>query len=193
MEHCVSQRKTGLQRRNQRNASRGVRGFGRNQSGASAVEFALVALPLMFLLLGILQVGVVFFANFALEDATERGARLVRTGQAQSQGFDAAKFKSEVCKYLIAPVSCAGLKLDIRSYSSFGGAAADLTDPLDSSGNMKPNFSYDPGVGGDVVIVRAFYELGLAAELPALISLGNMGNGSRLLVATAAFRNEPFN
>lgn len=193
MDHCVSQQKTGLPRQNQRNASRSFGGFGRDHSGASAVEFALVAAPLIFLLLGILQVGVVFFSNFALEDAVERGARLVRTGQAQGNGFDAAKFKSEVCKFLIAPISCAGLKLDIRSYSNFGSAASNLTEPLDSSGNMKTNFNYDPGVGGDVVIVRAFYELGLAAQIPALISLGNMGSGSRLLIATAAFRNEPFN
>jgi Flp pilus assembly protein TadG len=193
MDHCVSQQKTGLPRQNQRNAPRSFGGFGRDHSGTSAVEFALVAAPLIFLLLGILQVGVVFFSNFALEDAVERGARLVRTGQAQGNGFDAAKFKSEVCKFLIAPISCAGLKLDIRSYSNFGSAAAGLTEPLDSSGNMKTNFSYDPGVGGDVVIVRAFYELGLAAQIPALISLGNMGSGRRLLMATAAFRNEPFN
>ncbi len=86
---------------------------------------------------------------------------LIRTGEAQTQGFDAAKFKTEVCKYLTAPLSCGGLKLDVRTFSSFG--SSDLTNPLDSSGNLKSGFSYAPGVGGDVVVVRAFYEWDLLA------------------------------
>ncbi|MGH6735658.1 MAG: TadE/TadG family type IV pilus assembly protein [Methyloceanibacter sp.] len=166
--------------------------FFKDQSGASALEFALVATPLILLLLAVLQVGIVYFSNFTLEGATERGARLIRTGQAQNQGFDAAKFKSEVCKHLSAPLTCADLKLDVRSYPSFAGAASDLTDPMGSDGQMKSDFSYNPGNGGDVVVVRAFYPLDIGSVLPAEISLSNMDSGGRLLVATAAFRNEPF-
>lgn len=117
----------------------------------------------------------------------------------KGQGFDAGKFKSEVCKYLTSPLSCGGLKLDVRTFSSFG--SSNLTNPLDSSGNLKSQFSYAPGVGGDVVIVRAFYEWGLLATLPIMpiwnnqsvdTRLSNMQNGNRLLIATVAFRNEPF-
>ncbi len=43
-----------------------------------------------------------------------------------------------------------------------------------------------------MVVVRGFYEFDLTAKLPKEIGLGNMGNGDRLLMATAAFRNEPF-
>jgi Flp pilus assembly protein TadG len=140
----------------------------------------------------ILEVGIVYFANFSLEAATAQGARLIRTGQAQSQASDASKFKTEVCKHLSGPISCSGLKLDVRHYSSFGGAGSDLTNPVDANGNLKTNFSYDPGVGGDVVVVRAFYEWSLIAKLPKDIALSNMNNGDRLLIATVAFRNEPF-
>jgi hypothetical protein len=80
--------------------------------------------------------------------------------------------------------------LDVRSFDSFSDS--ELTDPLDGNGNMKSSFSYNPGVGGDVVIVRAFYQWELPASLPSAVSLGNMNNNSRLLIATAAFRNEPF-
>jgi hypothetical protein len=57
---------------------------------------------------------------------------------------------------------------------------------------LKANFSYDPGVGGDVIVVRAFYPWDLPASLPEVISLSNMQDKSRLLIATVAFRNEPF-
>jgi Flp pilus assembly protein TadG len=164
--------------------------FRRDPSGASALEFALIAFPLILLLLAALEVGIVYFANFSLENATTQGARLIRTGQAQTQKFDAAKFKSEVCKHLSAPISCAGLRLDVRHFSKFGDAA--LTEPLDGDGNLKTNFAYEPGEGSDVVIVRAFYEWDVTAKLPKQIGLSNMGNGNRLLAATVAFRNEPF-
>jgi Flp pilus assembly protein TadG len=169
---------------------RSLRRLRRDLSGASALEFALLAAPFMLLLLAGLQVGLVYFATAALENATAQGARLIRTGQAQSKSFDATSFKNEVCKYLSAPLSCAGLRLDVRRFTNF--SSAELTDPLGADGTMKSGFSYDPGAGGDVIVVRAFYEFDLPAQLPAEISLGNMKGGSRVLIATAAFRNEPF-
>jgi len=176
----------------QRSRSRPLRRFGPNQSGASALEFALVAAPLILLLLAILQIGLVFVANFMLEGAVERGARLIKTGQAQTGKFSATEFKREVCKYLTAPLSCGKLRLDVRSYSNFSGAGQNLTNPIGSDGKLKTNFSYDPGVGEDVVVVRAFYPLDIGTVLPAEVSLSNLDTGERLIVATAAFRNEPF-
>jgi len=183
-----SDRQNATARRGQR--WRGLGQFRRDSSGASALEFALVAIPFILLLFAILQVGLVYFANFSLENATTQGARLIRTGQAQTQKFDATAFKNEVCKYIKAPLSCSGLKLDVRRFTNFN--STELTQPLDANGNMKTNFSYDPGQGGDVVVVRAFYAWDLPAMLPTDIRMSNMKGGSRLLVATAAFRNEPF-
>ena len=170
--------------------SRGMRRFGGDASGASALEFSMVAVPLILLLLGTLQVGLLYFANFALESATAQGARLIRTGQAQNQKFDAEAFKKEVCKHLSTMLSCTKLKLDVRRFDSF--TKSELTDPLDSNGEMKTTFSYEPGVGGEVVVVRSFYPWDVPASLPDLIDLSNMKNGERMLIATAAFRNEPF-
>jgi Flp pilus assembly protein TadG len=169
---------------------RGLRQFGRDRSGASALEFAMVASPLILLLLAGMQVGLMYFANYTLENATSQGARLIRTGQAQNQQFDSTTFKNEVCKHLTAMLPCAKLRLDVRRFSNF--SSAELTNPLDGSGNLKANFSYDPGVGGDVIVVRAFYPWDLPASLPEVISLSNMQDKSRLLIATVAFRNEPF-
>lgn len=152
----------------------------------------MVAAPLILLLLAVLQLGIVYFANFMLESATAQGARLIRTGQAQTQKFSAAKFKTEVCKQLTAPIRCSELKLDVRSYPSFAGAASGLTTPLDGDGELKKKFSYDPGAPGDVVVVRAFYPLDIGAVLPTEVSLSNMGGNNRLLIATSAFRNEPY-
>lgn len=167
-----------------------LRRLANDRSGASALEFALVASPLILLMLGILEVGIVYFATFSLENAVDQGARLVRTGQAQTQGFDAGKFKTAVCQYLSAPLDCSGLEIDVRHFSDFG--SVNLPSPLDSNGNLKSAFNYDPGSSGDIVVVRGFYDFSLAAKMPKDIALSNMSNGDRLLTATAAFRNEPY-
>jgi Flp pilus assembly protein TadG len=169
--------------------------FARDERGASALEFALVAAPFIFLLLAIMQVGYVFFANFALDGAVSDGARLIRTGQAQTKGFDVAKFKQELCKGLVGPLSCGRLMLDVRSYDNFSEAASGLTPPLDAKGKVNPNVAFDPGSPGQVVIVRAFYPLEMKSIFPSAFGLGAMGNmadGEHLLVSTAAFRNEPY-
>jgi Flp pilus assembly protein TadG len=150
----------------------------------------MVAVPLILLLFAGLQVGLTYLVTFDLEYATNQGARLIRTGQAQNKGLDAAAFKNEVCKRLSAMLSCGKLQIDVRRFENF--SSSDLTDPLDSNGNMKTSFNYDPGSGGDVVVVRSFYPWDMPSILPDEINLANMSNDSRMLIATAAFRNEPF-
>jgi Flp pilus assembly protein TadG len=164
--------------------------FRADQSGASAIEFAIVAVPLIWLILATMQVGLLYSANYSLENATAQGARLIRTGQAQNNKFDAEGFKKEVCKHLTSMLSCEKLKVDVRRFDSF--SKSELTNPLDSKGAMKTSFSYDPGVGGEVVVVRSFYPWDVPASLPDIIDLSNMKDGQRMLIATAAFRNEPF-
>lgn len=156
-------------------------------SGASAIEFAMLATPVILLLLAITEVGLVYFANFSLENGVVEAARLIRTGQAQAQNFNAAKFKAEVCKYISAPLSCAKVNIDVRRFASFG--SSQLTT-ANADGSV--NTSYDPGVGGDVVVIRAFYDWSVMAKLPRGVALSNMSNGHRMLTATVAFRNEPF-
>jgi Flp pilus assembly protein TadG len=168
---------------------RGMAAFCRDASAASAVEFAMLALPLIWLLLSTLQVGLLYAANYSLEHATAQGARLIRTGQAQTKKFDAQAFKTEVCKHLVM-LSCGKLKLDVRRFDSF--SKSELTNPLDSKGNIKSSFSYNPGTGGEVVVVRGFYEWDMPNVLPNPIDLSNMSGNQRMLIATAAFRNEPF-
>ena len=74
---------------------------------------------------------------------------------------------------------------------TFSFDSIDLTNPVDGDGNLVKNFTYQPGNGGDIVVVRAFYEWPVFVTLLGL-NFGNLANGAHLLSATAAFRNEPF-
>ena len=174
-----------------------MNGLVRDCSGSAPLEFAILGSFFLLLMIGILALGLVFVGNMTLENAVDQGARLIRTGEAQSQGFDAATFKSELCKHLTAPLSCANVKLDVKTCSTFG--SCDLTPP-DLCSSAPTNLSYNPGVGGDIVVVSAYYEWDLLAKLPILPiwknrsvdTRGCMPNGDDMLSARVAFRNEPF-
>ena len=62
---------------------------------------------------------------------------------------------------------------------------------IDGGGNFDPSMNYNPGGAGQVVVVRLFYQWPVYVSLVGF-NLSNMSGGKRLLVATAAFRNEPY-
>jgi Flp pilus assembly protein TadG len=164
--------------------------FRRNENGATVVEFALVAAPFFALMFAIIETALLFFADQTLDTAVSSVARLIRTGQAQEAGMSADAFKTAICDQMGGLLNCStGLKVDVRKYTDFDSIS--LATPVDADGNLKVTENYDAGQGGDIVVVRAYYEW--PVFVPLLDSyLANMPDGTHLLVATAAFRNEPF-
>ncbi len=167
-----------------------ARRFRRNQKGAATVEFLLIFVPFVAFLFAIIETAIVFFAGQVLETAVADSARLILTGQAQSGGFNQASFKNAVCARVSALFDCASkMYIDVRTYSDF--SAISMTSPLDSNGNIVNNFVYQPGGPGQIVVVRLMYPWPNYVTIwnPAL---SNMAGNNRLLIATAAFRNEPY-
>jgi Flp pilus assembly protein TadG len=162
----------------------------KQQDGAAAVEFAMVVAPFLALVFAIMETAVVFFAGQALETAVADSARLIMTGQAQTQGMSQATFKNAVCAKIYGLFDCQnGVSVDVKTFTSFGGVS--MPSPVDAQGNFQSNFSYQPGGPGDIVVVRLFYQYPVYVSLLGF-SLSNVSGGKRLLAATAAFRNEPY-
>jgi Flp pilus assembly protein TadG len=167
-----------------------LRRLGAQSRGATMVEFALVMIPFFIILFGILEVGLVFWGMFELENATDDTARMVRTGQAQAGNFDEARLKQEICNRVSLLVNCtAKIRLDVQSFNSFSQMTPPA--PLDGDGNLKESFAYSLGGPQQVVLFTAFYEWPLL-NFMSTMSLSNMATGNRLLQSSAAFRNEPF-
>ena len=170
--------------------TRATRDFIQRRDGGAAVEFGLIAAPFIALLFAAIETAIVFFAGQALETAVANSSRLVMTGQAQTQGFDAGAFKSAVCAQIHGLFDCQnGIYVDVRSFSSF--ANVTMPSPIDANGNLQSNFAYQPGGPGDIVVVRLFYLYPVYVSLLGF-NLSNVNGGTRLLAATAAFRNEPY-
>ncbi|MEO0963089.1 MAG: pilus assembly protein, partial [Pseudomonadota bacterium] len=68
----------------------------------------------------------------------------------------------------------------------------DFTDPLTADGDLRTDLMFQPGAPGDIVLVRVFYVWNIATPMIG-DAMSNMAGGQRLIVSSAAFRNEPFN
>jgi len=158
-----------------------------NNRGATAVEFALVALPLITLIFASLQIAIIFFFDQALQTATQKAARQLMTGSAQAANMTQTQFQAAVCANLPSEFQCPNLMVDVESASSF---STINTAPITLTYNAN-NWNYSPGNGGDIVIVRALYDWPIVGG-PLALGLANQPNGGHLLIATAVFKNEPF-
>lgn len=163
-----------------------------DKSGATAIEFAMVGMPFVMFLFGIVGVGLFFFTTFALENALERAARLIRTGEAQQTAMTDAQFKAKICEYAPTFANCdTKLLVNVRSF-----AQPDLTPIITeqeclTNGNLTNVTTYQPGTASQVVLVTLCYEWELSKALPFL-NFGNMNGGSRLIQAATVFRTEPY-
>ena len=166
-----------------------LRRFRRNRRGSAAVEFALVAPVFFALLFAIIETAIMFFADQVLETITQNSARYIMTGQAQAASFTQSQFKTYVCGQIPALFTCGNVFVDVRSYPAF--TSVTLPNQIDGAGNFINNMQYNPGAGSDMVVVRLFYQWPLFVTGLGF-NIANLSGSKRLLIATAAFRNEPF-
>lgn len=171
--------------------------FIKDNKGATAVEFALVATPFLAILAALVQAFLLFFAQALLENAVRASARQILTGQVQTQDVSLTQlqainaFHQTVCNNAAALFTCSGLMVDVQVANNW--SAANTAMPVltyDSSGKVNNTWQFNPGNAGDIVVVRVMY-LWPVFFGPIAFNLANQANGSREIMASAAFQNEP--
>ena len=131
-----------------------------------------------------------FFADQTLEAAAADSGRLIMTGQAQTGGFDAGAFKTQVCARTFGLFDCAGgVYVNVATYTNFGSVSN--TPPLKDGKLDTTKMTYTPGGPGDIVAVTLYYQWPIYVSLLSN-NLANLSGNNRLLVATSVFRNEPY-
>lgn len=171
---------------------RGAESFAGSESGATMVEFALVAAPFVAMLVALFQTALVFFAARVLDETTEMASRYIMTGQAQQSNMTQAGFKNWVCSQTFALFNCSNFMINVQAYASFSSAStATPTLTYDAHGNVNNSWGYNAGNPGDIVVVQVMYQWPVVLG-PLGFNLSNMSNGDRLLVSTAVFKNEPY-
>lgn len=173
----------------QRLTPRFLRRLARDSEGISAIEFALVGPIVIALLVAILQTGVVFLYQQVLQSATTQAARLIMTGQAQTQNLSSAQFLADVCSDAGAMFDCTKLSANVQTFTSFSGMTQ--SNPVSNGTFNSSSSSFTMGGPGDIVLVQIFYQLPVSGG-PLGFTLATTKNGNAVLVGTAVFRNEPY-
>lgn len=105
-----------------------------NESGATAIEFAMVGVPFFILFCGMIELALIFMMSVSLENSLVTLSRTIRTGELQtSGGSTSANFIQTVCNGLgWMQTDCKSkLHLDVRTYSSMAstnGQGAPITN-----------------------------------------------------------------
>lgn len=168
-----------------------LRRFSRARGGATAIEFAIVAVPFLFMLFSIIEIGRLYTLSSVLEDATMDASRRIRTGEMQQSGASASAFKAAVCDRMsIFQDDCdTQLTVDVRVMPQFANQTPP--DPVTGSTFSESQLGYQPGAAGDIVLVRTWWRATLFAPLVTQ-GLQKLSDGSAVLTAASTFRTEPY-
>lgn len=178
-----------------------LRHFACDGRAASAIEFALVALPLVAIIFAALQFAIVLLAQQELNHAADETGRAVMTGQisstpgatnslGQSIYLSQSGFQSKVCSYLVAMFNCSNVMVNMQTASSFSAASTSAPSYTTLQNNT---WSYQTGSHGStpqVIVLQVMYEWPIFSSMLGF-NLATLPNGTRLLVATSVFMNEP--
>lgn len=169
--------------------------FRRDLRGATAVEFALIALPFFSIIMAILELGLVMLQGALLEVGVEMAARKIYTGEVQSDAGNSKltpvemrqKIKDDICDEVLNLISCADLAIDVRPLLSFEQAPPD---PVTPQKTFNKNFgTYVEVPPRTIGLVTAAVEY---KTLFPPFAGKRLANGNRVIMSTSAFRTEPY-
>jgi Flp pilus assembly protein TadG len=161
----------------------------RDESGATMIEFGVLAVPFFAIIGATLETALVFLATQVLDSAVHDASRLIRTGQAQSAEFTLPDFRAAVCDHVFGLIDCDQMKIKVHTIDTF----ADVTyeAPVDEDGDWTIIEDYNDGIASSIIFVEVYY------KWPTLLNifgfdLADQPDGTRLLGASRVFKNEPF-
>ncbi len=161
----------------------------KGEEAATAVEFALVAFPFTYLLIGIIELSVMFAAMSTLDAATNDAARVIRTGQAQTSADPEQTFKDLLCNRAKVFLNCNNVQYEVIHMNGFSDFAS-YPPTYDENGDLVSQ-GFDAGAVDDVILIRTAYKYPLLTPLMGMIFSDTSGN-SKLFVSTVVLETEPY-
>jgi Flp pilus assembly protein TadG len=188
-----------------------MRGFIADRHGGTAVEFAMIAVPLFGLISAIFENGMVYYNNAQLQTVTEIASRALLTNNGTAGQTYQDFVDKNVCTWqktgvvtkgtLSTSFDCSKVMVDIRSPATW--SAADATNDFYASAPARTAVISLPAAG-QIAVVRIAYPMPvLATILTGGIFTGQTisrstagqvqfnGASSHILLGAYAFRVEP--
>lgn len=169
-----------------------IRRWKRDNRGVVAIEFAMLAMPLFLLILGIFELSMFFASGSVLEGASIEAARIIRTGQVQASTNPESEFENELCDRVGSMLDCGKLQYEVIHVSDDTFLTAENTQPqFDNQGNLIPQ-PFDAGHSSDVVIVRTYYKWDFMVPFLATMLTGDPSKDWATHMTTVVIKTEPY-
>ena len=170
--------------------SRFLRSWIKTEKGSTAIEFSMLAMPFIYILIGTMEIGLMFASNSVLDGATNEAARMIRTGQIQQSGGDPKElFEDKLCEKASALLDCSRFQVEVVEMDHFSDYAS-YAATYDEDGNPEPR-GFTPGGVNSVNLVRVYYRYHLATPLIGQF-LANGPNNTRMMISTVVLETEPY-
>ena len=166
-----------------------------------AVEFAIIGIPMLMLMFGVLELALILLVSATLDSATDFAARNIRTGRFQADHPSQTAEDKEVSKVEFSKLVCRNMSwlkdrcddkliVDSETFDTFSGAGG--SEPAAPETFDQRRACWSTGNPEDIVLVRTYYEWPIITPLlkPMFKSAGHEG---RLISSARIFRNEPYN
>lgn len=168
-----------------------VKRFHKEENGATAVEFALIAFPFFLLIFAIIETSLFFFAGQYFETAVDDTLRLFRTGQMDETTTN-GQFRAELCSRLTVMFDCVDVRTDVQVAARFEDLGEPpVPDPV--TGTFPPD-AFPPGasLGAEVIMqITASYKWPVYTNFAAPLAYESGGDFA-LIRVTAVTRTEPY-
>ena len=167
-----------------RQAYRRIARFWRAEDGATAIEFAIVAMPFFFVIGVIMEIGIMLFTEYSIQNAVEGASRIIRVSGTGTMSGE--EFRQRICDQGALVKNCeTRLGLAVESAGNFQGL--DVPNISDIAPGSVLGFT--PGTPGDAVVIVATHDWEFI--FPFMKPLANVeGIDARRLHGIAAFRTE---
>lgn len=142
-----------------------LRPFWRETNGATAVEFALIAVPFLGLLCAIFETGLVFLESAQLQEVTQAAARSVLVNSATNGITYQTFLNTYVCPRLLSTMNCSNVVMDISNPANWSAESALDNASFYSSSANAPTATISMPSAGNIAIVRILYPLNQIAAI----------------------------
>lgn len=163
----------------------------KDKRGATAVEFAFVAVPFIWMLLGLIELSLFFTTSSLLAEATNIGARQIRVGQLEGNTDAETAFQQIVCDRAAVFIPCDDIQFQVEQVAGGNYANADMTPIFDEDGNLI-GAGYQDGEQSSVMLVRLVYRHPFLTPLIGSVLSDGGSDNTRLIVNTVVMKNEPY-
>ena len=150
----------------------------RDDRGATAVEFAVIAIPLILLLIGTVVSAASIMVWGMFDIATKDAGRQIQIGSIRSNTDSAVR--TFICGQLGGIVAdCKGA---LMIYAGSGASFSTIPVATVSGTTLSPT-SYSTGTNGSLVVLQVAYKTPFGIPFTSV--------GAFMLTSTTVFRNEP--